>query len=208
MTTLAEIVGRLERGEFPAVDFGVTVVRPDQESCVLALTGHNVIAADVDPGWLAARLPADDVAAPLSPAFLHDLAEHTGHQVDGIDAMLLASPVTDAGIPDGLVPADDLHHPRLLRAQHCRSEVRAWQDPYGGLVLLGRGLAGRLECAVEVAPERRGRGDGRRLARAARLLAPAGVPLWAQVTPGNAASLRAFLAAGFRPIGSEALLVR
>ena len=27
--------------------------------------------------------------------------------------------------------------------------------------------------------------------------------MWAQVAPGNAASLRAFLAAGFVPVGSE-----
>ncbi|NUR85978.1 MAG: GNAT family N-acetyltransferase, partial [Nonomuraea sp.] len=33
-------------------------------------------------------------------------------------------------------------------------------------------------------------------------------PLWAQVAPGNAASVRAFLAAGYVPIGAEALLVR
>jgi hypothetical protein len=31
--------------------------------------------------------------------------------------------------------------------------------------------------------------------------------VWAQVTPGNAASVRAFLAAGYRPVGAEALLV-
>jgi hypothetical protein len=42
---------------------------------------------------------------------------------------------------------------------------------------------------------------------AARALIPAGTSIWAQVTPGNAASLRAFLAAGYQPVGSEALLV-
>jgi hypothetical protein len=31
--------------------------------------------------------------------------------------------------------------------------------------------------------------------------------VWAQVSPGNAASVRAFLAAGYRPVGAEALLV-
>ncbi|MFC7720642.1 hypothetical protein [Nonomuraea recticatena] len=50
-----------------------------------------------------------------------------------------------------------------------------------------------------------GRGAGRRLALAARRLCDA--PLWAQIAPGNAASLRAFLAAGFAPMGAEALLV-
>jgi hypothetical protein len=32
-------------------------------------------------------------------------------------------------------------------------------------------------------------------------------PVWAQISPGNAASARAFLAAGFRLMGAEALLV-
>jgi RimJ/RimL family protein N-acetyltransferase len=30
-------------------------------------------------------------------------------------------------------------------------------------------------------------------------------PLWAQVAPANVASLRAFLAAGYRPVGAEVL---
>jgi hypothetical protein len=39
-------------------------------------------------------------------------------------------------------------------------------------------------------------------------LAPRGEPLFAQVAPGNAASLRAFLAAGYRPVGAEVLFLR
>jgi RimJ/RimL family protein N-acetyltransferase len=35
---------------------------------------------------------------------------------------------------------------------------------------------------------------------------PDGAPLWAQISPANAASVRAFLAAGFRPVGAEAHL--
>ena len=38
-------------------------------------------------------------------------------------------------------------------------------------------------------------------------LVPAGDLVWAQVAPGNAASLRAFLTCGFFPIGSEVLIV-
>jgi L-amino acid N-acyltransferase YncA len=59
---------------------------------------------------------------------------------------------------------------------------------------------------VEVDTARRGAGLGRTLAAAARHLVPDGAPLWAQVAPGNAASMRAFLAAGFEPVGAEALL--
>ena len=43
---------------------------------------------------------------------------------------------------------------------------------------------------------------------AARHLVPPGTPVWAQVAPANAASVRAFLAAGFRPVGAEVLLAR
>jgi hypothetical protein len=44
------------------------------------------------------------------------------------------------------------------------------------------------------------------LAAAARHLVPDGRPIWGQVAPGNAASLRAFLAAGYVPVGAEVLL--
>lgn len=77
-----------------------------------------------------------------------------------------------------------------------------------GLIILGRGVAGRLEVAVEVDEHARDRGLGRALFAASRGLVPDGESLWAQVAPGNAASLRAVLAAGFRPLGSEVLLRR
>jgi L-amino acid N-acyltransferase YncA len=75
-----------------------------------------------------------------------------------------------------------------------------------GLVTLARGLGGVREVSFEVTPDRRGRGDGRALLREARALVPAGEPLFAAVAPGNAASLRALLAAGFTPIGSVLLI--
>jgi len=59
---------------------------------------------------------------------------------------------------------------------------------------------------VEIDPGCRGRGLGRELVAAARHLVPDGTPLWAQIAPGNAASVRAFLAAGYQPVGAEALL--
>jgi GNAT superfamily N-acetyltransferase len=75
-------------------------------------------------------------------------------------------------------------------------------------VLIGRGVAGRWEVALEVEPGYRGKGLGRELAVAARHLVPDGAALWAQIAPGNAASVRAFLAAGYRPAGAEVLLLR
>jgi hypothetical protein len=61
--------------------------------------------------------------------------------------------------------------------------------------------------AYEVAEPARGNGLGRRLAITARTLVASDQPLFAQVAPGNASSLRSALAAGFRPIGSEVLFV-
>ena len=51
----------------------------------------------------------------------------------------------------------------------------------------------------------RGTGLGTDLASAARDSLPEGTPLFAQVAPGNSACLRAFLGAGFAPIGAEVL---
>jgi hypothetical protein len=49
-------------------------------------------------------------------------------------------------------------------------------------------------------------GVGRALIREALRLVPAGEPVFAAVAPGNARSLRAFLAEGFLPIGSEVII--
>jgi RimJ/RimL family protein N-acetyltransferase len=73
------------------------------------------------------------------------------------------------------------------------------------LVILGRGLAGRLEVAFEVDAAHRGNGLATAaLLDARRAVRPAGL-LFAQTAPANVPSLRALLAAGFAPIGSEAL---
>jgi RimJ/RimL family protein N-acetyltransferase len=84
--------------------------------------------------------------------------------------------------------------------------VQVWACD-GGVMVIGRGLAGRWEVGVEVSPPYRGKGLGRAMAEAATHLVPGDRPIWAQIAPGNAASLRAFLAAGYLPVGQEALLV-
>jgi hypothetical protein len=76
-----------------------------------------------------------------------------------------------------------------------------------GFVTLGIGLAGRLEVSVELfddAPPGRRAGQG--LITQARGLVGAGRLVFAQVAPGNAASLRAFLRCGFVPIGAETII--
>ena len=114
------------------------------------------------------------------------------------------APAAGLALP-GLARVAAAEHPRVARAERYRVDVRAYQVP-GGLLVLGRGLAGRWEVAVEVDPGYRGRGLGRRLATAAPGLVPPGEPLWAQVAPANVASVRAFLAAGYRVVGAEVLL--
>jgi hypothetical protein len=212
MTTLADILRRVEGGVFPAPDLSVTVVPApsERDTCVLGFTAHIVVAADVDPAWIADQLPPGDLSAPLNPPFLSALEDKTGRRVNAIDLMLLAPALTGterATAAAGLTPLNAIDHPRVRRAFRYRDEVAAYSDDSAAVVLTGRGIAGRWECAVEVPEHHRGAGTGRRLARAARALLPEGEHLWAQVTPGNAASLRAFLAAGFHPIGSEALLI-
>jgi GNAT superfamily N-acetyltransferase len=100
----------------------------------------------------------------------------------------------------------DPNHPRVRGARVRRDDVRVWAVD-GGLVVLGRGVAGRWEAAIEVDQQARHQGLGRTLAIAARHLVPAGEPVWAQQAAGNARSIRAFQAAGFRPVGAEAPLL-
>ncbi|WP_157249356.1 GNAT family N-acetyltransferase [Nonomuraea typhae] len=204
METLKDLLDGVAAGNLPAPDGSVDLFpQPSSRDLgVLGFTAHAVVFADLHPVWLRARLSEGDLSAPLNPPFLRALERKTGRRVDNVDVLFLAHPLP--GEPD--VPLTEVTrraHPRVARAHRHRDDVRAWGCE-GGLLVLGRGLAGRWEVAVEVAPEHRGRGLGRILARAARHLAPE--PLWAQIAPANAASVRAFTAAGFATVGAEALL--
>jgi GNAT superfamily N-acetyltransferase len=206
---LAAILGDAAAGRFPASDGGVTILsQPSaRDAGVIAFTGHSVIFADADPAWIASQLPADDpFAAPLRPEFLSALARHTGRVAHHCDMLTCATALPGAP-PIELTPNADPAHPRISRALRYLDEVRTWEVP-GGVVMTGRGIAGRWEVAIEVDEEARSAGLGRALATAARYLVPDGAPLWAQIAPGNAASVRAFLAAGFRPLGAECHLTR
>jgi GNAT superfamily N-acetyltransferase len=203
---LAGVLRDAAAGRFPPADGGVTILpQPSPRDCgVLGFTAHAVIFTDADPDWVAGLLPPGDLGAPLSAAFLQALCGATGRVAGSIDMLCVAEPLPGAP-PVALTPEADTSHPRIDRALSYRDGVRAWSAD-GGVVLLGQGIAGRWETAIEVDETRRERGLGRALARAARHLAPAGEPLWAQVAPANAASVRAFLAAGFTPVGAEVLL--
>jgi hypothetical protein len=160
----------------------------------------------LEPSPPAPLPPAPVQPAPVQPGLAQPVLAPAGPmRVEPAAAgPMLASPVP------GLTPlAAALDHagvhPRVARALRYRSDVRVWASDHGVLIL-GRGLAGRWETAIEVHEASRNNGHGRALAIAARHLVPDGRPVWAQVAPGNAASLRTFLAAGYTPVGSEVIL--
>ncbi|WP_432095354.1 GNAT family N-acetyltransferase [Streptomyces sp. bgisy100] len=207
--TFGELLAAAARGEFPPSDGSATVLpQPNERDAgVLSLSAHAVIFTDEEPEWIRETLaaaPGDPLAAALSPFFLTALTTRTGRLAGNTDLLTVAGPLSGEP-PLPLTRIEDREHPRVVRALAFRDDVRVWSAE-GGMLVLGRGVAGRWEAAIEVDPAARGRGLGRALALAARHLVPEGGPLWAQQAPGNATSVRAFQAAGYRPVGAEALL--
>jgi GNAT superfamily N-acetyltransferase len=201
---LAVLLEDAARGRFPEPDGLVEVLPPAGTAmAVVGFTAHFAIAADVPEAWLRERLPDDDLLAPLSAPFLAELGRRIGRSDDGIDVVLAAGGLEgEAALRETGAAA----HPRAARAFARRADVRVFEGD-GAVVTFGRGLAGRAEVSIEVDRAARGRGVARRaLVEARRLVGPDGV-VFAQIAPGNAASLRAFLRAGFEPIGSEALFL-
>ena len=203
---LAEVIGRLERHERLPSEPWLNLVPPPSphRAAVVACPAYVIVAAAVDRRWLDSWLSGADFAAASGPPFMNALEECLRLEAGALDVVLLASrrPATP---PIDLTALDASDHPRVARAHRYRTDVRIWANPHGVLTI-GRGLAGRWEANVEVHEDSRNQGHGRALAAAARHLVPEDRPLWAQVAPGNAASLRAFLAAGYVPVGSEILL--
>ncbi|MEU9010594.1 GNAT family N-acetyltransferase [Streptomyces sp. NPDC048479] len=204
---LAEILAAAARGEFPPPDGSITVIgQPSvRDAGVVAFTAHSVVFTDEDPQWVRAELAAtasDRLAAAMNPVFLATMLVRTGRSMHTIDLVTVAGALP--GRPGlELREIEDPEHPRVARALKFRDGVRVWAAD-GGVLVLGRGVAGRWEAAIEVDEQARGRGLGMELAVAARHLVPDSV-VWAQQSPGNARSVRTFQAAGFRPVGSEAL---
>jgi GNAT superfamily N-acetyltransferase len=197
-------------GVFPPADGVVEVVPSPGPPCdaIVGFTGHFVVAADLDAHEVAQRMPPGDFSVPFSPGSLQWLASELGLEPATYDALLVTMG-DGTGAPSWLRAADDLSHPRVERASRYRVIDSVWTAENGaGLLIVGQGLCGRWEAGYEVEPDHRGAGLGRRLVAAARGLVPAGEPLWAQVAPGNAASMRSTLAAGFLPVAAEVLFTR
>lgn len=208
---LGAILDDAAHGRFPPPDGSTTVVPQPchRDAGVIAFTAHSVVFTDEDPAWVHTTLAAfdcDPLAATMNPLFLAAFLERTGRVTDTSDLLTVAAALPGAPDPDlGLREIEDPDHPRVARARKRRDDVRVWTCANGGVLVLGRGLAGRWEAAIEVAEDVRHRGLGRALALAARQLVPGGAPVWSQQSPGNARSVRAFQAAGYRPVGAEAL---
>lgn len=210
---LRDLLDGIAAGRFPPADLGLRVFpRPPGgrlAAAVIGLTAYTVVAADVEPDWVRERLsPLGNLSLRMGPRFLSALADRVGAEAGSMDIVLLAPrAVPGDPIVAGLTRLDDgdrRDHRRLARAHLYRDDVRAYAVD-GAVLVVGRGLASRWEVSVEVDDAYQGRGLARRLLAAAPALVPAGAPLWAQVSPGNVASVRAFLAAGYRPAGAEVL---
>ncbi|MFI5915266.1 GNAT family N-acetyltransferase [Dactylosporangium sp. NPDC051541] len=210
-TALTDLLNAAAAGHFPPADGGVSLLpQPSpRDAGVIAFTAHSVVFVDEDPTWLRSQLEAagtDALAAPMHPRFLTALLDRTGRTTETIDLLTVATALPGPPpLPLHRVDAPD--HPRVVRASTRRDDVHVYATE-GALLVLGRGVAGRWEAAVEVDEPLRHRGLGRQLATAARHLVPDGAPVWAQQAPGNARSVRTFQAAGYRPVAAEALLVR
>lgn len=208
-THLAAILDAAGRGSFPPFDAAIEVIPgvTGAVGAVVAFSGHHVVAADIEPGWVAARCPPDDLSAPMSPSFLEALGKQLGANSGAHDLLLSGlGRGEESALP--LQAVDDADHPRVRRSRRYRPDTHTYRTADGaGLLILGHGLAGRREAAFEVMPEARGRGLGRALAGAALCMTEPGEPLFMQVAVGNVASLRAVLAAGLVPIGAEVLFI-
>jgi hypothetical protein len=207
---LLELLHEAAEGRFPPADLEVEVLPspPGQLDGVVAFSAHNVVATSLPEPEVRAALPGDDPGAPMDARFLAWLSSRLEVAPGVVDMVLVATRAADRPTLR-LVERDDAgDHPRVARATAYRTDVRVFSDPDGaGVAILGRGLAGRLEVAIEVDDAKRSAGLGRALATSVLPFA-GGEPVFAQVSPGNVASVRAFLAAAYRPICSECLFLR
>jgi hypothetical protein len=207
---LAAILDAAAVGRFPAADGAVDVLPADSDGtrAVVAFTGHAYVLADIAGSELDRQMldgQRGGFGGALHPDALRWLAGDD-REIGSVDVVLVAQGV--GGAPAAAARLDGVlaKHPRVERALRHRRDVEVVVEP-DGVVILGRGLVGRRELSVELFdPAAASAGAGRRLIAAGLAAVPVGEWCWAQVAPGNARSLRAFIACGFTPIASEVLI--
>lgn len=187
----------------PPAPVEVVPAPPHLAGALLSFTGCTFVAADIDLQEVEARLGDNPFVGPALPAFAEWLAGEIGGHAHNHEVVLAAS--GSGRRPPQLEPDPAWRaHDRANHGARFRRDVRGWRHDHG-VVLVGRGVFDRWEVAYEVSPGAPP-GAGRALAAAARGVVPAGEPLFAQIAPGHARSLRACLAAGYRPVGGETLI--
>jgi hypothetical protein len=205
---LGQLLLRCADGQFPAVDGGwhrVQLWRDDVEAAV-AFTGHAVFAVrdDVTDETLQ-RLGADGFGGAHHPRLVGELAGADGW-IDSIDAVLLGR---GTGQPSPLVDRPDLAGSvRALHAFGVRhvERVLGYRDETDcSVVIVSRGLGGLTEVSFELDPRFRGGGRALGLVDDALAVLPRDEVVVTAVAPGNAASLRTVLGAGFVPVASVQL---
>jgi len=211
---LAALIAAAAAGRFPAADGGWQRVPPwhPELEAVFAFTGHAVFAVRPDiTGRLLDSLGADGFGGAHDPRLITALAGSDGW-IDSLDLLLAARGTGRPGGPPALVDRPDLAgHPRAELAASLREQPRVlgYQDPRrSALAVLSRGIAGLTELSFELEPGHRGTGGGAQLVGNALSAVPAGQLTVAAAAPGNAASIRSLLAAGFTPLGSLQLFRR
>lgn len=193
------------RGEFPKADGTIEVLPPPpgRAMAVVAFTAHYMIASSVAEDWIRAQLPPDDLLAPMSPRFLTALGAKLDRQDEGINLLLAARGLQGRTT---LRETTGERHSRVTQPDSHRDQLRVFTDPTrAATIILGRGLANRTEVAIDIDPKRRNQGIARQALTEARRVVGPGQLLFGQTAPGNAASIRTLLTAGFQPIGSEVL---
>jgi hypothetical protein len=209
---LAELIRSAAAGHHPVPDGGwhrVAPWRPGVEG-VFAFTGHAVLAVgDEITDERLDGLGVDGLGGANHPRVLIDLAGPNGW-IDSLDAILARRTPLPGNEIQPLVPRLDLaDHSRAHWARAVRDDVRVLghaDRESRSVATLSRGVGGLTELSVETDVSARGLGHGSEFIAAALAAASPGELVVAAVAPGNAASLRAFLTAGFAILGSVQLL--
>lgn len=203
---LASVLEAAAIGEFPEPDGSVEFLgAPDTVTAALVVFAAHLYVCGVGRDVFAGAVRPGSFSDWTGPALCTAIEQAASATAGNLDALLVARG-RGRGVPSFLSEVGALDHPRVARARRYRPDVRVFTShDDAGLLIVGGGLVGRCEVAYEVAPEARGSGLGRRIVDAALDIAREGEPVWAQVAPANAPSLRAALAAGFRAVGAEIL---